>query len=599
MARYRWQILAFLVSVFIFGLALVSRLSTPTSPSITATPDTANQTLAVTATDTSSVLATPLPTSDSTSIQATMPAQSVTLTNDDVPTLREALVGRIQRLNPLYADLNPIDRDIVSLIFSGLIKINEFGEPVGDLAKTWVISRDGLEYVLTLRDDILWQDGERFSADDVVYTMSLLHDPKFDGLTELGVFWRTVETEKLAPHIVRFRLTQPLSSFLTALTIGILPEHALRGTTATELATHPFNLSPIGTGAYQLEALRSPDGTSIQRVDLRVAPTFRQRAEGANGYAIERVSFVLVDSVDEAIALLNTGEVDTYATRNRTERPALLTIGNTTAYTNIAPAVGMLIYNWDEGENTRFFQELRARVALQRGLNRVAPVEANLINQAIVADSPILPNSWAYTPNIAYPNTDSAQALDLLLNSNIRTNTISPEATAEPQDVSEIFAFGILVRDDPSLVALAREIATQWSQLRLSVTVEAVDDATYQTRLNNGEFNTAIVELPLSADPDPFAYWHVGQAPDGKNYGALADDRLSELLERARRDPYGINRIQLYRQFQEGFIERAVAIPLFYPLYTYTVSIRVQNVQLSFLGSPIDRFRNIGEWVLG
>jgi peptide/nickel transport system substrate-binding protein len=596
MVRYRWQILAFLVSVFIFGLALVSRLTAPTPPAITATPNTDNQTLSVAPTD--NPIATPLPTGDSTLIQPTTFVQNITSTSDAVPTLREALVGRVQRLNPLYADLNPVDRDIVSLIFSGLIKINEFGEPVGDLAKTWVISRDGLEYVLTLREDILWQDGERFSADDVVYTMSLLHDAQFDGLPELGAFWRTVETEKLAPHIVRFRLTQPLSSFLTALTIGILPEHALRGTTARELASHPFNLSPIGTGAYQLEALRSPDGNTIQQVDLRVAPTFRQRAEGASGYVIERMSFVLLNSANEAIASLSSGVVDAYATRNRTERPTLLTIANTTAYTNIAPAVGMLIYNWAEGENTRFFQELRARVALQRGLNRVAPVEANFINQAIVADSPILPNSWAYTPDLAYPTTDSPQALDLMLNSNIRTNTISPEATVEPQDVTEIFAFSILVLDDPALVALAREIATQWSQLRLTVTVEAVDDTTYQTRLNNGEFDTAIVELPLSADPDPFAYWHVGQAPDGKNYGAMADDRLSELLERARRDPYGINRIQLYRQFQEGFIERAVAIPLFYTLYSYTVNMRVQNVQLSFLGSPIDRFRNIGEWTL-
>jgi peptide/nickel transport system substrate-binding protein len=78
----------------------------------------------------------------------------------------------------------------------------------------------------------------------------------------------------------------------------------------------------------------------------------------------------------------------------------------------------------------------------------------------------------------------------------------------------------------------------------------------------------------------------------------MADDRLSGFLERARRDPYGINRVTLYRQFQETFIERSVAIPLYYPLYTYTVNRRVQGIQLGVITSPTDRFRNIQEWTL-
>ncbi|MEO8611970.1 MAG: ABC transporter substrate-binding protein, partial [Chloroflexota bacterium] len=162
------------------------------------------------------------------------------------------------------------------------------------------------------------------------------------------------------------------------------------------------------------------------------------------------------------------------------------------------------------------------------------------------------------------------------------------------------FAFTILTPDDPQLVSLAQEIAAQWSQLNITVTVETADAATYQTRLDGSDFDAALVELSLgdSADPDVYQFWDEGQYPDGKNYGGEDDRRIAEDLERARRDPSGINRIILYDNFQRDFIERAVAIPLYYPLYTYATAPQVNGVQLGFIGSPSNRFNNIRDWVI-
>jgi peptide/nickel transport system substrate-binding protein len=517
---------------------------------------------------------------------------------DGVPSFREALIGEVQRLNPLYADLNPTDADITSLMFEGLVRINEYGEPAPGLAADWVISGDGLEYVFTLRSDVLWHDGQPLSAADVVYTMSILSDPAFDGLPELGLFWRTIEVEALSPVIVRFRLTQPLASFLSALTVGLLPEHALRGTIAADLAAHPFNLSPIGTGPYQLEALRSTDGTTITQVDLRAAPNYARRPEAAGRYSIQRVSFVLFSDLQSVVRALSAGTIDGYTARDRTERLAVVAAAGVNTHTTVAPAVGMLLYNWQEPEGVWFFNDLRARTALMRAINRTAPVEAHLTDQAIVATSPMLPNSWAFDDQLMPPAANPPEAQQLMLNANINTPALSAEGVEDPQTVSEIYAFSILVPQDAALERIAQEIAAQWAQLRLNVRVEAVPHDVYQQRLEDGDFTAVIAELVLSADPDPFAYFHVGQYPDGRNYGAMADDRLSELLERARRDSNGINRIQLYREFQRLFTERAVAIPLYYPLFTYVTRTRVEGVQLGFIGVAADRFRTIGDWTL-
>jgi peptide/nickel transport system substrate-binding protein len=514
--------------------------------------------------------------------------------NVDVVTYREALVGSVQRLNPLLAGLNPVDSDITALIFEGLTKSDQYGQPQPALAKSWVTSSDGLEYVVSLRDDVLWQDGIPFTAADVAFTMSLLRSPDFPGPSELGAFWRTVETEQLGDHLVRFRLAQPLGTFLNDLQIGILPVHALQGTSAKQLASHPFNLTPIGTGPYQLEALRSENG-KIDQVDLRAAPVYRQRPEGKSGFALERLSFHLYDSFDAATQALQSGKVDGLAGRNRNERTPLLNTG-LSIQTAIEPAVGFLIFNWAK-DSTQFFRQQRVRVALEVGLNRAPIIERDLSNLAVRADSPLLPGSWAYSSDLPWAQYDPNQARELLNTANL--GTTSSSGTATPS--STLFSVKILTPDDPALKAVAQEIATQWSQYNLDVWVDVADINTYQERLKAHDFDAALVELTLGSDPDVYAYWHQGQYPDGKNYGGADDRRISEDLERARSDVSsynGVNRAVYYQKFQHDFAERAIALPLYYPLYTYALSPKVNGVQLGFIGKPADRFRNIQNWTI-
>jgi peptide/nickel transport system substrate-binding protein len=582
----RWQLFVLVMAAGLFAIALVNSRDEPAPVVPTSLPPTAT---------TVASLPTAAPATRAAPGQPT-PRPVVNIqTGDDVVTYREALVGSIQRLNPLLADLNPVDHDITSLIFEGLTRTDVHGEPTPDLAANWVISSDGLEYIIKLRQDVLWQDGVPFNADDVMYTMSLLQSPDFPGPADLGQFWRTVEVEKLDTYLVRFRLTQPLGSFLDALRIGILPEHALRGTTAAHLAGHPFNGTPIGTGPYQLEALRSEDGSRVQIVDLRVAPVYRQRPEGKNGYRLERVRFQLFDSFDAALAALRDGEVDGLAASNRTERGALMGVPNVNIDTALESSVGMVIFNWAK-EGTRYFREIRLRQALQMGLDRNSIIQRLMSTLAVPANSPLVPGSWAYSADLPWPKPDVSGARALMQNAKLPT----PSADAAPEGAGGPLSFHILTPNDPTLVNVVNEIAAQWSQLNISVSADPVDTATYLKRLDDGDFDAALVELSLgsSADPDVYHFWDQGQYPDGYNYGGMDDRRISEELERARRDPSGINRAIRYQNFQREFVERAIALPLYYPLYTYAVASDVTGVQLGFIGSPASRFATIQDWTI-
>lgn len=596
---FRWQLGAFILAAILFVASLIIRNGeAPGTISPTPVPATDVPTQEVVVVPSAEFPATPAPF-------------STPVVADGIPTYREALIGSVSRLNPLLATLNPAERDITSLIFEGLTRTNSYGEPQPALAENWVISSDGLEYVITLRSDVSWQDGTPFGAADVVYTMSLLRAPDFPGAREVREFWSTVETEQLSDRIIRFRLTQPLGTFLDKLRIGILPEHALRGTTASQIASHPFNLSPIGTGPYQLEAIRTNAAGDIAQVDLRVSPVFRGRREGITGYAVERMRFAVYESFESALTALRNAEVDGLAARNVSERRPLFELANSAdlqVNNQLENTLGAIIFNW-QSDDVSYFREQRIRVALETGIDRSSIVERRLANTALEADSPLMPGSWAYLTDLPWPAYNTGVARSLLLQGLDRINRIGAsaegesaaaegaEATEEPPSTVD-FAFSILVPDDPSLIAVAEEIATQWSQLNLAISVDSVNDETYALRLDNGEFDVAIVEYALgeSADPDVYAFWHQGQYPDGRNYGGVDDRRISELLERARRDSFGINRAQDYHEFQRVFVERAIALPLYYPLFTYVTTTRVNGIQLGFVGSPADRFRNIAQW---
>lgn len=574
---FRWQLIALILALILFLSGALFRLSRQTGQFQPSSPTTTPR---VAATTTASAISEtpPNPTSDAA-------PQTLSQARD----YREGLVGPVRRLNPLFAHLNPVDRDISSLIFEGLFATNEYGEVLPRLAERFVISSDGIEYVVKLREDIRWQNGLPFSADDVIYTMSLLNDPAYAKISPVGEFWGSVETQRLGDHLLRFRLAQPLSSFTRLLTVGILPEHALRGASMTDLTQHPFNLSPIGTGPYQLAGLRLRAENSIASVELARSPVFLERKEAQGRYHLPRLSFRLFPSSQAAVAAYASGQLSALA--NQASRGELLALPNSRVYTQTISSVTMILFNWQES----IFAERRLRQALSLSLDVPALIRKNLGAEVAYADSPYSPGSSVYQPNPFWLDHDLEGALALLDAARIAPEESDPES--EPNDAADsAMQFSLLIEDSKPLRQLAEDIASQWSLLGFQTQVEAVSADDLANRLSTGRFHAAIAALPIGGDFDLYRYWHPAQYGNGRNYGAVSHHEIAELIEQARRETFSGRRALLQQQFQKTFAEDAIAIPLYYPLFTFIVNAEMEGLRLGYLTSPADRFRGIGDW---
>jgi len=172
---------------------------------------------------------------------------------------REGTIGEAVSVSPLTAR-SQVDRDLVALIFSGLVRNGPGGTIVPDLAEHWSVDDKGTTWTVRLRDDARWHDGEPVTADDVVYTISTLQDPAYTG--PAATSWEEVTVSALDDRTVRFTLATPLGGFLQTLTQPLVPAHILADVPVELLPDHPFGQQPIGSGPFSLVDLSS-DGASL------------------------------------------------------------------------------------------------------------------------------------------------------------------------------------------------------------------------------------------------------------------------------------------------------------------------------------------------
>lgn len=493
-------------------------------------------------------------------------------------TYVEGVAGSPTYLNPLLSGYNQVDADLVSLIFSSLTEINERGEVVPDLAQKWDISDDGLTYTFYLRPGLRWHDEEPFTADDVLFTIKTLQDPDFQGPPELAAPWQAVRAEKQGDNSVSFTLEEPFAPFLAYTTLPILPKHILEEVPATELPLHSFSAHPVGTGPFRLLEL------TAEHALLEANPYYY----GEKPY-LEKVEFRFYHDYGEIFAAYQRGEVEGISRVLSTDLDQVRQEEGLQLYSTWLSRYTLIFLNLE----APIFQEKEVRQALLWAIDRQKIIDQILDGQGLVADSPILPNSWAYNEEI--PRYDyNPQRAEALLEEAGWVDTDN-DGVRDKEGVP--LEFYLLTNDDPLRVRIIEEIARELAKVGVKVNTQVLGQGVGEVL--QSRYFTAVLygwgDLP--PDPDLYEMWHSSQATEeGQNYGGFANRDVDELLEQARLINDPTQRAELYRRFQEIFAQEVPALLLYYPIYNYAVSEQVMGVQLGPLSNPSDRFRTIADW---
>ena len=503
----------------------------------------------------------------------------------------EALIGSLGRLNPLLDWNNSADRDVDRLLFSGLVRFDERGIPRADLAEAWGVAPDGTVYNFTIRSNAVWQDGAAVTSDDVIFTIDLMQSSGSLVPQDIKDLWGKIKVTKLNEKNIKFELPEPFVPFMDYLTFGILPRHVLKTVPPDQLPNADFNIKPVGSGPYKFDHLIVDNG-HISGVVLSINRDYYGSAP-----FIEQVVFRYYPTSEVALDAYKQGEVLALSRIDPDELSAALEEQSLSVYTSPLPRMGFVLLNLNNPD-VAFLQNAKVRRALMLALNRSYLISQYMHGQAILANSPILPNSWAHydgTEQFEY-NPDEAIAI------------LKAEGYVIPAGGGEVRAkdgapmvFTMLHPDDASHTQIAEEIQSQWARIGVRVDLQAMPyDQLVLNVLATRAYQAALVDLNLARtpDPDPYPFWHQAEAGNGQNYSQWDNRVASEYLEQARVTADLSLRTRLYRNFQVVFAKEVPALPLYIPVYSYGVDSQVQGVQVAPLYDPSDRFATFNQWYL-
>ena len=296
-------------------------------------------------------------------------------------SITEGIVGTPRFINPVLA-FSDADQDLVSLIYSGLMRKNSDGTLTPDLAEKYEVSKDGLTYTFTLKNEIYFHDEKPVGADDVVFTINKIKDPVIKSPKRGN--WDGVSVEKIDEKTVKFTLKQSYASFLENTTLGIMPASLWE---ASPIELNDANTKPIGSGPYKVAKVNKQSGGLIDYYEL----AFFEKFNLGEPY-IEKIILRFYPNENDQISALESGEVDQISSITPSNAQ-ILKEKNYRVESLTLPRVFGLFLNQNQNQ---IFTDKNIITAIDLAINKDDIIRDVLLGYGVVIDNPIPPNMINY-----------------------------------------------------------------------------------------------------------------------------------------------------------------------------------------------------------
>jgi len=502
-------------------------------------------------------------------------------------TYTEGLSESPRFINPLLA-ISDTDRDLSSLVFSGLLRANPDGSLSPDLAESYEISEDKLTYTFTLSDKARFHDGKPVTAEDVAFTVEAAESP--DIKSPRRADWEGVQVSVIDPKTVSFTLRSPYSPFLENMTLGILPKHIWENITPEEFPFSALNADPIGSGSYQVESLKR--NSSGIPTEYRLAAV----ESGTRTPHIERFIFKIYANAAELEAALNKGEID--ATHS-IDTSAL--VGAHRANEAMFGRVFGIFFNQSQN---KIFAERAVRQALDAAVDKQVLVSRVLGGHGSVIDGPLPPDSIDSAATDARSSEERiSEARGFLEKAGWKLGedgVFAKTSGSGSKKQSSRLSFSITTSNVPELKQSAEMVAEDWRKMGAEVELKFFE----QNDLNAGvirprKYDALLFGLVIGRDLDLFAFWHSSQRNDpGLNIALYANVEADKKLEALRTEGNPAVRLEKARAAAEEITDDIAAVFLYTPYLVYVTPPTLQGMAMGTIGTPSDRFNAVDLWYL-
>lgn len=493
-------------------------------------------------------------------------------------TLRVGAQEEPDSLNPALANL-VVSNDVFNLVFDGLVRFDDRGRPIPDLAVALPtranggVSSDGLTITYHLRRGVRWQDGVAFTSRDVAFTWHALMNPRNNVPTRIG-YDQIARVDTPNADTVVLHLKKPYAPYITLFSCekqgAILPAHLLER--LPDLNRAAFNHAPIGTGPYTLVHWAHGDRLIFER-SRYASPAPR----------IARIEYIFVGSQSTLLNALRAGDIDLYlnmppiqARDIANSRRFALSIVSSIRWEH-------LTFNVRPGSGPQ--SDPRVRRAIAMAIDPVRIRHLIFFDTGGVAPLDQAPTSWALDPGVRYYAKNVARAKGLLADagySHVDLTLLSTTGNDERERLET------LVQSDLRAIGIDVTIKNVAAPLLLATAADG-------GLMMSGKFQMILFAFqPRNADPDDRNYVSSSAIPpNGLNVAGYRNDYVTRWTQGAATVYDRRARAALYALIQRRLIRDLPFYTINWAAQIDAYTIRLHGVRPAPFGSD---FWNVGDW---
>ena len=499
-------------------------------------------------------------------------------------TYAEAVTGPIDTMNPLFAN-TPAAEAVSQLVFSKLLSYDKTGNLNYDLARKVTISKDRKVYTVDLNSGVRWHDGEKLTADDVIFTVELLKD----GATRTLIRgWDNIKVEKKSDHTVVFSLNAPYAPFESALTFPIVPKHILGEVAHDAVREHSFSNEPIGSGPFKFRLLQDTDIAGKRIVHLVANEAYYRGVP-----KLARFQVLVVPDEANMLTALRLNEVNGASGVSRNVLNQVPEKRYEIQTQSIQSGVYALLNN-----DSDILSDKAVRRALQRATN------AEEIRKKVGGDVPAL--DLPYTKLQTAGQVPKAPSYDLTAAGTILDKAGWKLDGKIRKKKGKELRLSVVTTKSADYERALETLIGQWRQLGVVVDEKVIDAADptqnfVQSVLQPRAYDVLLYQLTMGRDPDVFAYWHSSQAvARGLNLANYSSQIGDDILSSARSSETEALRNAKHVAFAKQWLEDAPAIGLYQSVTHSVVSHSVKGMSRDVeLVSPDQRYNEARYWTVG
>lgn len=506
--------------------------------------------------------------------------------------LKEGVVGAPNFINPLFATTES-DKDLVELVYAGLMRRDADGNLVPVLAEKYERSTDGREYTFYLRKKLKWADGSPITADDVAFTITTAVNQTTRSAQKPN--WEGIDIVVTDAYTIKFILKKPYAPFIANTTMGIIPQHVWGKFEPQELLGAQTNVASIvGAGPYKIQSVEKKQFSTIQKITL--APNKHFVLGKPLIKKVELQFFSSEQELRDAIKQKKVSAVGSLKNMadNEQTKNAVVQIP--------LPRIFAVFFNGNFV--SRALQDKNVRSALELIIDKQGLVRDTLKQTGIPISGPIPTKLFGLLSDeddAKMPADQFEKALKILdkagwiLNeeTGVREKRFSKNTTAP-------LTFELVTINNPDMVTVAQFLQQSWKRAGINVEIKIFDAAKFEEGVfGPRKYDALLFGEVIGFEPDLFAFWHSSQRlSPGLNIALYANKKADSLVERIREEHDANARKNLLSEFIQEITGDVPATFLYTPLYTYVTPKNLKGSAITRLNAPSDRFSAIHAWFI-